>query len=244
MQAQEKNKGFTLLEVLVVMVLVGIISAMAYPEFSEWRKERELRDAAERIRNIFVNINTHVQRGMYGFAQVQIKPSVDETSFITRGMFVSNMAKNIFQNETNRNSITSRCKMQTGGGEGDYWDHDGEISERAEVINLSIKNIRVSVKSVSAVCFSKDAKWFSANGSLTDGSSIADTLYVCLGIKACEGPVKEDDGLGGGDTESDMLGGEAKEESEEEYIYAITWSRFGNIKLEKWNNNEKEWVSK
>lgn len=241
MQVPEKNnKGFSLLEVLVVMVIVGVISAMAYPEFSSWRKERQIRDAAEKIRNIFVNVNTQVQRGLYGFAQVHIEPNADSVQFITRGMFMSNMAKNIIQNATNRASITGRCKMETGGGEDDYWDHDGTASDRAEVIDLTISNITVSVTDVSAVCFSKDAKWFSANGQLTDGASIANTLYVCLGSKACSDPNPKQEGGG----ETDMVGGEAEEENESTYIYAVTWSRFGNIRLEKWNSDAKEWISK
>jgi prepilin-type N-terminal cleavage/methylation domain-containing protein len=42
-QQNQDIKGFTLLELLVVISLVAIISAVAYPNFSSWKKEREVR---------------------------------------------------------------------------------------------------------------------------------------------------------------------------------------------------------
>ena len=55
MQALAKKiKGFTIFEVLIVLVLVGIISGIAYPNFSEWRKDRAVKNAAEKIKGIFL----------------------------------------------------------------------------------------------------------------------------------------------------------------------------------------------
>ena len=74
MRAQEKNiRGFNLLELLVVVVIVSVISAVAYPNFSSWKKEREVRGAAVKIKNLFTNINSQVQRGLYAFVQVEVK---------------------------------------------------------------------------------------------------------------------------------------------------------------------------
>ena len=71
MQAQdEKIKGFSLLELIVVVVLIGIVSAIGYPQFSEWRKDREVRDAVIKIRSLIEGINAQVQRGQYAFVQV------------------------------------------------------------------------------------------------------------------------------------------------------------------------------
>ena len=56
MQQNQDIKGFTLLELLVVISLVAIISAVAYPNFSSWKKEREVRAATEKIAGMISNV--------------------------------------------------------------------------------------------------------------------------------------------------------------------------------------------
>ena len=86
MRALEKNiKGFNIIELLIVIVIISVVSAAAYPNFSSWRKERELRGAAEEIKNLFTNISSQVQRGLYAFVQVDIieETQEDETTTLT-----------------------------------------------------------------------------------------------------------------------------------------------------------------
>ena len=49
MLQNQEIKGFTLLELLVVLVLIGIISAVGYPSMSSWKNDRDVRSAAEKI---------------------------------------------------------------------------------------------------------------------------------------------------------------------------------------------------
>ena len=71
MRVLAKNiKGFNIIELLIVIVIVGILSAVAYPNFNDWRGEREVRGASVKIKNAIQAINSQVQRGMYGFVQV------------------------------------------------------------------------------------------------------------------------------------------------------------------------------
>ena len=58
MQHPEKNnKGFNILELLVVLAIIGVISAVAYPNFSDWRKEREARASTVKVKNLIQGIN-------------------------------------------------------------------------------------------------------------------------------------------------------------------------------------------
>ena len=93
MQVQEKNiKGFNLIELLVVIAIISVISAAAYPNFSSWKKAREVRGAAVKIKSLFTNINSQVQRGLYGFVQVEVTASTTgEVEVISKGMKLSNL---------------------------------------------------------------------------------------------------------------------------------------------------------
>jgi len=58
MLGQAKNiKGFNLLELIVVLTIVGVISAVAYPNFSSWNKERKVR--IFKAANNFIKENTN-----------------------------------------------------------------------------------------------------------------------------------------------------------------------------------------
>ena len=71
MLVQEKNnKGLSLLELIVVLSIVGILSAVAYPNFSSWYKEREVRQAAVKIHALMKNIAIQTEKGTFGYVQV------------------------------------------------------------------------------------------------------------------------------------------------------------------------------
>ena len=70
MQQDQKIKGFTILELLVVVAIVMIVSAVAYPNFSSWSKDRDVRKGAERVSTMLSTITASVQRG--NFAQMQL----------------------------------------------------------------------------------------------------------------------------------------------------------------------------
>ena len=87
MRAQEKNiRGFNLLELLVVIAIMSIISAVAYPSFSSWKSEREIRNAATKIKNLFTNINSQVQNGSFSFVQVEVTNEFDDLAIISKGL--------------------------------------------------------------------------------------------------------------------------------------------------------------
>ena len=85
MQQDQNIKGFTILELLVVITIVAIISAVAYPNFSNWRQDRELRAAMEKAATMLSSVNTLSQRGNYPFVQFRVTPNgTTSTKFISK----------------------------------------------------------------------------------------------------------------------------------------------------------------
>ena len=223
-QVQEKNiKGFNLIELLVVIAIISVISAAAYPNFSSWKKAREVRGAAVKIKSLFTNINSQVQRGLYGFVQVEVTATEDgEVVVISKGMKLSNLAQKINYSEDAWNvDQTSRCALVQD------WDDkgmsEGIKSNKLEVSSLQFDDIAVNFEKKSGtVCFSKDGSWYSTAKEFESSGA----FYICEG-KEIKCDVKED-----GDP-NDL---------NQDNLFALNWSRFGNITLEKWSKSKSEWI--
>ena len=223
-QVQEKNiKGFNLIELLVVIAIISVISAAAYPNFSSWKKAREVRGAAVKIKSLFTNINSQVQRGLYGFVQVEVTATEDgEVVVISKGMKLSNLSSKINDSEDVWNvDQTLRCALVQD------WDDkgmsEGIKSNKLEVSSLQFDDIAVNFEKKSGtVCFSKDGSWYSTAEEFESSGA----FYICEG-KEIKCDVKDN-----GDP-NDL---------DHDNLFALNWSRFGNITLEKWSKSKSEWI--
>ena len=223
MQQKKKIKGFTIIELLVVIAIIAVISGLAIPQFANWSKERAVKNSAERIKDLAVSINSQVQRGLYGFAQFSIIPLADDEgySFQTNGMLMSNLATNISETD-DWHQTSVRCKNEDA-----FWDHLGASNNRAEVRSFNIDNVTTSISTQSGVCFSKDGSWFSSHGDLLDGEKNIEGMYICGDMS--------------GDCPTTTGTGE-KATFDMEFLYELSWTRFGNVKLERFDNKRKIWV--
>ena len=217
---QEKNiKGFNLIELLVVIAIISVISAAAYPNFSSWKKAREVRGAAVKIKSLFTNINSQVQRGLYGFVQVEVKATTTgEVEVISKGMKLSNLSSKINDSKDDWNTDqTLRCALVQD------WDDEGNKSNKLEVNSLKFDDIAVNFEKKSGtVCFSKDGSWYSTAEEFESSGA----FYICEG-KEIKCDVKDN-----GDP-NDL---------DHDNLFALNWSRFGNITLEKWSKSKSEWI--
>ena len=223
-QVQEKNiKGFNLIELLVVIAIISVISAAAYPNFSSWKKAREVRGAAVKIKSLFTNINSQVQRGLYGFVQVEVKATTGEVKVISKGMKLSTLSSKIYKSDDAWNTDqTSRCALdQDWDDEG--MDLAGNKSNKLEVSGLKFYDIAVNFEDESGtVCFSKDGSWYST----AEEFESMEVFYICEGKKIkC----------------SVKANGEPND-LKHDNLFALNWSRFGNITLEKWSKSKSEWI--
>ena len=222
MRVQEKNiKGFTILELLVVIVIISVISAAAYPNFSSWQKERKVRGAAVEIKNLFTNISSQVQRGMYAFVQVDVvEDEINQILTITsKGMHMDTMLTRARNEDGWTTSMDTRCAQTQP------WDDAGSPTNRKlEVDQLVYDNITINFTKEDpggTVCFSKDGTYYSYTGSLADSF-----FYIC--------------GRSAANKSCNVTGGVP--DAELDNVFAINWSRFGNVTMEKWSKTKDDWV--
>ena len=139
----EKTKGFNILELIVVLLIVGIVSALGYPEISKWRKDREVKSFAIATKTLIEGIVAQVQRGQYAFVQVR----VDETgetqdvnsdrvlTITSKGMKPETLA-NFLNDRASawRTNAAGRCNI----ADDDYWDADGGTDDLIEVREIQV----------------------------------------------------------------------------------------------------------
>ena len=235
----EKIKGFNVLELIIVIAIIGVLSAVAYPNFSDWRKDRETRNSVVKIKSLIEGINAQVQRGQYAFVQVDVEE--DDVLIVTsKGMKPKTLATLLNNGESGWwVTPNERCNIVDEADEA-YWDEDPD-PDRNQIIDLDKIEVRQIVldnvattwrDKIGAVCFGKNDQWYSGNGELV--SSSGDDVIVDSYLFICNRSNTRSQ------CDIDNVTGEPT--TEHDHLYVIEWSRFGNIKLEKWNKRDAEWI--
>ena len=238
----EKIKGFNVLELIIVIAIIGVLSAVAYPNFSEWRKDRETRSDVVEIKSLIEGINAQVQRGQYAFVQVDIEEGElltggDGLIVTSKGMKPKTLATLL---NTGGSDWWVKPNERCNNVDQAYWDEDPD-PDRDQIIDLDKIEVRqITLDNVAttwredkgAVCFGKNDQWYSGNGELVSSSGddvIVDSyLFICNRSRTRS------------QCDIDNVTGEPT--TEHDHLYVIEWSRFGNIKLEKWNKRDLEWM--
>ena len=78
----QSTKGFTLLELMVVVAILGVISAVGIPNFLSWSTDRNVRSANENTASLITTLNTQTQRGVYPFTQILVTLNQNNTVVI------------------------------------------------------------------------------------------------------------------------------------------------------------------
>ena len=72
--------------------------------------------------------------------------------------------------------------------------------------------------------------------------NVVETIFICSrNTETCEDPEADDIELTGTEVGGDQPE-EVDDDDDDGVIYVVSWSRFGNVKLEKWNSNSSQWI--
>jgi prepilin-type N-terminal cleavage/methylation domain-containing protein len=233
-QLDQDIKGFTILELLVVISIVAIISGVAYPNFSKWKTDREVRAATEKIAGMISNVATQTQRGNFSYSQFRLLPVKGKPPvFFSKGM-----KKNTFTTLVN-SGATPTCKLVQNG----HWDdlngqslivNGSKYEDYYEVFdpggNIDELNIGTHIGIDSAICFGTNGSYYKAINSLSkasntnvklDGVDTPNHIILCT--------LKNAEANGGKCPKSGT--------KLEKPAYLVKWSRFGNVSKYKWNGS-------
>ena len=135
MQMQQKKiKGFTILELMVVVIIIGLISAIGFLPFQSWRSDRLARAGAVSVSSVIQDIYSQVQRGHYSFAMFRVHQvsSGGEANWVisSYGMEKQNFTT-LVRNKYNGTTLAEfhvfekRCKTDLLFDSVNMWDDQG-----------------------------------------------------------------------------------------------------------------------
>ena len=251
MQMQVKKvKGFSLLELIIVIAIIGAMSATAFGPFTKWRAERLVRSQATEVASMIRSIYSQVQRGQYSFVQFQIYRDRDAEEIVleTNGLKLNkftDLVRDKWDGSTKKDfhEFDQRCSMDID------WDDEGSTSNELTVQQIKIDETKVLMGIANddsdennpipdtggSICFSKDGTYYSVSDQFYEVSSAGFKLFENLYI--CQKKLPEDS------TETSP-GTYCKKEGLADPIqvnfFRVNWSRFGSINLYKWAN---DWVA-
>jgi len=220
-----KNRAFTILELLVVLAVIGVFSAIAYPNVSSWIADRNVKNAAFETVAFVKDRKSEVTSGKYGMTQI----------LFNRQLQVFTMSPNKFiEIYKSTNSPFSSHKQNYTCGFGDTAGFTRQNQYDKEDFGPYVQESDVHIypsawhnPTRTAVCITKDGSISyyrpNQNGRIKDQSTgqMVDLFLFCSKSNSTERSCKYNSNL--------------------EYRYMITLDRFQNMKVFRYNKSKNKW---
>ena len=233
-QQKQNIKGFTLLEILVVVAIVGIVSLVGYPRLDAWVSKNRVKAEAEKITSLFASVTSQVERGYYPYAMIEFEsgsPTVIK-------------AKGVSQNSFNQRikeigAAPIACARSdfdgwdlAAGSAGKEWQEIGRHTMHEDIYLDKLTQATGSTN--KTICFSKGGKYFKPpsglgyklfDGETDNNKSTTNYVTICHdNSSAC-------------DTANNSFDLEKKYDA-----YLVRYSRFGLITKYRWDFNQTKWI--
>ena len=223
-QQKQNIKGFSLLELLVVVAIIGLIAGIGYPRFDQWVSENRVRSEAEKIASLLSSVTTQVERGFYPYALIEFESGKFPPVITAKGVSQTEFIKRI------KKPPAIKCAVDDFKG---LWEEIATHTMDEETYLDKLTDKGAGGKG-DTICFSKGGKYFKSAG-LTyihfDGESgNKDTPNY---ITICHN-----------NSTNCNTSGKSFDTRERYDAYLVRYSRFGLITKYKWDYDSKDWIVK
>jgi prepilin-type N-terminal cleavage/methylation domain-containing protein len=154
----ESKKGFTLIEIIITMAIIGIVSAIAIPNFSKWKEKHEVDSQAQKVyfdlmlaRTTAIKSNNNVRATFNLVADTYTIHEdsnsdgvVDAGENFKTAILENNVqfAYNVGISDTDGNAVTSAVSF--GGAQVVVFDSRGQANSSGSVLILHQNDIGIT----------------------------------------------------------------------------------------------------
>jgi len=222
MQKISNKKGFTILELLVVLAVMGVFTAIAYPNISSWITDREVKKEVYETVAFIKERKAEVTSGKYGMTQIVLKPNLEVYTMSPQNFF------NTYQNISSSSSYKTNKQC-------DYaWRQSGfSRNSSLETLSFPINVSEVQVypngahnPSATYLCITKDASIKFMQLRKTDRdpdtNQNVDMFVFCSNSNTTQSTCKFD--------------------ANYDFMYKLNIDNFQNIKVYKKNKKKNSWI--
>ena len=216
------KKAFTIIELLVVLAVIGVFSAFAYPNISNWINDRNVKKEVYETISFIKERKSEVTSGKYGMIQVLLNDQLEVFTMSPQKFFDIYKGFNS-PYPTHKQNYT--CGFSNTSGftiESQYASHDFGVNASNSNVNVYPSAYHNPMR--SAICITKDGSisydkpYQNAQIKDEDTGQMVDYFVFC--------------------SKSNTNDSTCKYNSSSDYRYMITLDRFQNIKVFKYNKNK------
>jgi len=218
----KKIRGFTILELLVVLAVMGVFTAIAYPNISSWITDREVKKEVYETVAFIKERKAEVTSGKYGMTQIVLKPNLEVYTMSPQNFF------NTYQNISSSSSYKTNKQC-------DYASRQSGFSRNTSLETLSfpinVSEVQVYPNgahnpSATYLCITKDASIKFMQLRKTDRdpdtNQNVDMFVFCSNSNTTQSTCKFD--------------------ANYDFMYKLNIDNFQNIKVYKKNKKKNSWI--